>query len=267
MNGPRRQIGPRGVVAVTGSEAAAYLQGQVSQDIDAIPDGGAAWSLVLDPTGKLVAWFRIWRLGDGFRLDVDPGVMTALVARLDRFKLRTDVEFAPETGWSMESALDGPGDGDGWVDFDWPGFPVGQRLIPSVTAPTVDDGYEEARIRAAVPVMGVDIDDETIPAEGGQPLIEMSVSFTKGCYTGQELVARIDSRGGNVPRPLRVLESADGSALAVGATVVFDGQEIGTTTSAAGSVALGRILRKAEIGSAVEVGGVAATVIAPTGSA
>ena len=81
MNGPIRQVGPRGVVAVTGSEAAAYLQGQVSQDIDAIPDGGAAWSLVLDPTGKLVAWFRIWRVGDGFRLDVEPGAMAALVAR------------------------------------------------------------------------------------------------------------------------------------------------------------------------------------------
>ena len=63
--------------------------------------------------------------------------------------------------------------------------------------------------------MGRELTEDTIPGEGGQRLIDLSVSFTKGCYTGQELVARIDSRGGNVPRPVRVL-AADGEPGLVG---------------------------------------------------
>lgn len=261
------RIGPRGVVRVTGSEAAAYLQGQVSQDVDAIPADGNAWSLVLDPNGKLVAWFRIWRTDDGFLLDVDPRALDGLVSRLERFRLRTDVAFAVETGWSMESVVDGTvGHGDWTTSFPWPGFVCAHRLVAAATDPVVDDGYEEARIRAAVPVVGVDLGDDTIPAEGGQSFIDLSVSFTKGCYTGQELVARIDSRGGNVPRPLRVIETIDGSAPAVGAPVELDGRELGTLTSVAGPVGLGRILRKADIGAVVTVGGVDARVVAPAGS-
>ena len=78
---------PRGVVRATGADAASYLNGQISQDIEAIPVGDAAWSLVLDPSGKLVAWFRVHRLDENeFVLDCEPGVVDALIARLERFK-------------------------------------------------------------------------------------------------------------------------------------------------------------------------------------
>ncbi|MGO8056067.1 CAF17-like 4Fe-4S cluster assembly/insertion protein YgfZ, partial [Rhizobium leguminosarum] len=85
---------------------------------------------------------------------------------------------------------------------------------------------------------GVDVDGDTIPAEAGRWTIEQGVSFTKGCYTGQELVARIDSRGGNVPRPLRVLRF-DGPVDAGGEVLDAEGQVVGRITSAAGDVALG----------------------------
>ncbi|MDW3218461.1 MAG: hypothetical protein R8F63_07580 [Acidimicrobiales bacterium] len=259
----------RGVVRVTGDEAASYLQGQISQDVDRLAPGDSAWSLVLDPAGKLVAWFRLWAQEDGFLLDTEPAAVDALVARLERFKLRTDASFVVEGGWMLESTLETRG-ATGVPDtpltawFDWPGFGCHERLTTDDLTPELDPAYEEARIRAACPRLGVDIDDETIPGEGGQPLIDLSVSFTKGCYTGQELVARIDSRGGNVPRPLRVIEAE--AELAVGAGVAFDGQDVGLLTSASGPVGLGRILRKAGIDSEVTVGGVAARVIAPTAS-
>ena len=85
------------------------------------------------------------------------------------------------------------------------------------------------------------------PAEAGQWLIDASVDFTKGCFTGQELVARIDSRGGNVPRHLRALVAPDG-VLEPGATLVADGQEVGAVTSVAphpagGTVALAYVGR------------------------
>ena len=101
--------------------------------------------------------------------------------------------------------------------------------------------------------MGAELTEATIPAEAGQWLIEASVSFTKGCYTGQELVARIDSRGGNVPRPLRGL-LVDGDPAPVGASVSRDGKEVGHVTSSARSEALGAIALAPDQPRSVEVG-------------
>ncbi|MCH1435413.1 MAG: hypothetical protein L7U56_07055, partial [Acidimicrobiales bacterium] len=178
----------RDTIRVEGPDAAVYLQGQISQDIDAIGVGETAWSLVLQPNGKLASWFRIHRVAEQeFLLDTDEGHGSGLVARLERFKLRTDATIDVS-----DTQLPAP--------VTWPGAP--------------DPSDERQRILAGMPKMGAELTDETIPGEGGQQLIDLSVSFTKGCYTGQELVARIDSRGGNVPRPIRVIQ-ADGE-LAVG---------------------------------------------------
>ena len=88
----------REAVRVSGPDAAAYLQGQISQDIESLADGEVAWSLVLQPTGKLDAWFRIQRVdGETFLLDIDAGHRDTLVARLRRFLLRTDATCAPHT--------------------------------------------------------------------------------------------------------------------------------------------------------------------------
>lgn len=256
----------RCVVRVTGDDAATYLQGQISQDVEQIEVGSSAWSLVLQPNGKFTAWFRLHRIDESeFVIDAEPSVGDALVARLERFKLRTAVEFTVEDGWEMVSvrgdetppAIDGV---EVQAGFVWPGFEgtdlLGRSLGPT---PEVDSAeFERARIEATVPRSGVDLDEDTIPAEGGASLIDLSVSFTKGCYTGQELVARINSRGGNVPRPLRTLR-AD-TALRAGASVMADGAEVGTVSSVADSLGLARVLRKVEPGSTVEVDGAAATV-------
>ena len=93
----------RGVVRITGADAATYLQGQVSQDVDALDPGDVAWSLVLDPTGKFVAAFRLHRLGDDeFLLDTEPVSIEPLAARLARFRLRSDVTIEAEPGWRRD---------------------------------------------------------------------------------------------------------------------------------------------------------------------
>jgi folate-binding protein YgfZ len=101
--------------------------------------------------------------------------------------------------------------------------------------------------------MGAELTDRTIPAEAGQWVIDTSVSFTKGCFTGQELVARIDSRGGNVPRQLRGLVLSGGDAAPADAAVVVDGDEVGTVTSVARTVALAHIGRRITPPAAAEV--------------
>jgi len=228
----------RDTIRVEGPDAAAYLQGQISQDVDAIGVGETAWSLVLQPNGKLASWFRIHRVAEQeFLLDTDEGHGSGLVARLERFKLRTDATIDVS-----DTQLPAP--------VMWPGAP--------------DPSDERQRILAGMPKMGAELTDETIPGEGGQQLIDLSVSFTKGCYTGQELVARIDSRGGNVPRPIRVIQ-ADGE-LAVGDEVRFDGDVVGVITSASGDVALAPLMRRVEVGDSVEVGSLSARVVEPAGS-
>lgn len=228
----------RETVRVAGPDAAAYLQGQISQDVDALTPGDTAWSLVLQPTGKVDAWFRIHRVdGESFLLDVDAGFGETLIRRLQRFLLRTDAVVE-----STDEAITTP--------VAWPGLD--------------DPGDERQRILTGLPRMGTELTDETIPGEGGQRLIDLSVSFTKGCYTGQELVARIDSRGGNVPRPIRILQAT--GDVAVGDEVRVDDEVVGIVTSAAGDVALAALKRKVEIGDQVDVAGIAAAVIEPAGS-
>ena len=271
---------PRDAVLVTGNDAASYLQGQISQDVDAVDVGTSAWSLVLAPQGKVDAWFRLTRREDGsFVLDLDTGFGERLIARLERFRLRVDVSFEVLAGWKM-LAVRGPRaveeefdtvDAEVRAHLDWPGFCGIDLLGPSPAPPPGllaggPDDLEAARIRAGWPAMGRELTERTIPAEIAG-LIESSVSFTKGCYTGQELVARIDSRGGNVPRPVRLLEIR-GGGVAPGAAITVDGKTVGEVTSAAAdpasvtTVALGPVHRRVEPPASAEVNGMPATVLA-----
>ena len=271
---------------VTGADAASYLQGQISQDVEAVAPGTSAWSLVLAPQGKVGAWFRLTRRDDGsFVLDVDAGFGEVLTARLERFRLRVDVSFESLEGWRMLSArgdaaedprLDAV-DAEVRAAVAWPGFSGIDLLGPDVTSPAGltlagADDWEAARIRAGWPAMGRELTERTIPAEVGG-LLESSVSFTKGCYTGQELVARIDSRGGNVPRPLRLLEIDGGEPVEPGTEITVDGRPVGKVASAAVdeaggvTVALGPVHRRVEPPATAEVAGMAATVLATPASA
>jgi tRNA-modifying protein YgfZ len=247
---------PRDVVRVTGPDAVSFLQGQVSQDVDRLAPGASAWSFVLQPQGKVDAWFRVSRPaeGDGLLLDVDGGFGDALVQRLERFKLRTKADFERLADWRCVAVrgVDGP------RRAGWPGVDGHDLLGPSPEPPAgVAEGtlgqYEALRIECGVPAMGRELTERTIPAEAGAWVIEASVSFTKGCYTGQELVARIDSRGGNVPRHLRGL-ILDGDAVpAPGAAVTIEGDDVGSVTSAAWSDRLDAVVALAYVKRDVDV--------------
>jgi folate-binding protein YgfZ len=207
-------------ITVVGPDAAAYLQGQLSQDVAALGVGASAWSLLLQPSGKLGSWLWVTRVADdGFDLDVEPVAVEAVLARLQRFKLRTDAEIR---GPVESNESNEPDESDESDESD-----------------EQAERDEAIRIEAGVPRMGAEIIDEVMPAELGQWLIDRSVSFTKGCYTGQELVARVDSRGGNVPRHLRGLV-VDGAVVPpAGAEIMVDDKVVGSVTSSARSAALG----------------------------
>jgi folate-binding protein YgfZ len=233
----------RDVVRVWGPDAVSYLQGQISQDVEALDVGASAWSLVLQPQGKVEAWVRATRVaGDEVVLDLDGGFGAALVTRLARFKLRVKADIEP-LEWRCvavrgPAAVKPPPPPGGIVArAEWPlvgGWDLlGPEPTPPDGMPAVSAGaYEVRRIEAGLPRMGAELTERTIPAEAG--LVDVSVSFTKGCYTGQELVARIDSRGGHVPHRLRGLRLPAGAPVPEpGADVEVDGRSVGSVTSAA----------------------------------
>jgi folate-binding protein YgfZ len=268
----------RDVVRVAGPEAVAYLQGQLSQDVEDLDVGTTAWSFLLQPTGKVDAWLRATRTAaDEVVLDADAGHRDALLARLRRFLLRTKAEIDP-LDWRAV-ALRGPGSvaaaGDAAAELrvpaGWPGVEGADLLGPAVTIPAEVtsvglEAYDSLRIRAGVPALGAELTEATIPAEAGPWVIAESVDFTKGCFTGQELVARIDSRGGHVPRLVRGVDLPGDEAPAVGAAVTVEGHEVGRLTSLAprpggGHVGLAVVGRAVVPPAAARVGEVEATVV------
>ncbi|MDZ7673606.1 MAG: hypothetical protein U5K30_00840 [Acidimicrobiales bacterium] len=257
----------RDVVRVAGPEAESYLQGQLSQDLDALAVNTSTWTFVLQPQGKVDTWARITKTAsDCFLLDTDPGAGAGLHERLSRFLLRTKADVDQLELPAI--AVRGP-------DAPHGELPDGVLRLPLVgpgvegydllgEGATIPDGVEEGdearleadRIEHGVPRMGRELTHSTIPAEVGQWIIDESVSFTKGCFVGQELVARIDSRGGNVPKTLRALVLD--LPVEPGATVTADGPASAVTSAAVsehlGPIALAFLGRKVEPGVGVVVG-------------
>ncbi|MDQ3470390.1 MAG: hypothetical protein M3487_11590, partial [Actinomycetota bacterium] len=184
----------RDAVEVRGEDALRYLQGQVSQDLAPLTVGDSCWTFVLQPTGKIDVLARVWRrAGDAFVLDTDAGHGDVLVARLARFKIRVqaDIEPLPWRAVAVRGTADGErpaGSVVGWWGRDY------DVLAEAPTAPAgIDeadrDTLQRTRVEAGWPAMGAEITTgETIPAETG--IAAVAVSYTKGCYPGQELVER-----------------------------------------------------------------------------
>ncbi len=246
---------PRDFVRAAGPDVVPFLQGQLSQDVAGLSTGASTWALLLQPQGKVVGFLRVLRVAEEeFVLETDAGFADAVIERLNRFKLRVKADLDP-LDWKCV-AVRGPRSHElveRGVVADWPGLPgadlIGESVSPPQGVPWCSpEAYEAVRIEAGIPVMGRELDESTIPAEAG--VVDRSVSFTKGCYTGQELVARIDSRGGNVPRRLRGVVL--GEEAPVGAAVEADGKEVGRLTSVAYSPGLGASVALAYVRRAVE---------------
>jgi tRNA-modifying protein YgfZ len=277
----------RGVVHVTGADATSFLQSLLSQDLDAVADGGAVHALLLTPQGKLDVDLRARRVSASeWWLDTWEGLGEPARAALRRFKVRVDVELTDESDSSGVVAVRGDDaalldrvavpDDVGVVPVAWAGAPGVDLVGPADAVDRVAEGLvgaggsvgssadlEALRIAAGIPRQGLDTDERTIPQEAF--LERDAVSFTKGCFLGQELVCRIDTRG-HVNRHLRGLRLAEEAGR--GAALAVDGTDVGTVTSAAvhptlGPIALAMVRREVEPGATVTVGdpGGAATLV------
>lgn len=293
-----------GVVEVTGKDTWSFLQNLVSQDLDPLVDGAGAHSLLLDPKGRILSEFRILRVGDAAWLVTanSPG----LTETLSRYRIRVDVDITDRSGESSLLSVRGgdatvaavdalgtsvpsddhahasvPGfEGSRAIRLTWAGEPgldilgpendlaaIRARLVDRNVPALDDETFERLRVETGVPRLGVDFDESTLPHE--VLLDRDAVSFTKGCFLGQEIVGRIDARG-RAPKLLRRIEIPDGSTTVPGAGSEVhdgDGKTLGTLTSVAtrdggGAVGLAILPVAVEPPADVTVDGVPARALA-----
>ncbi len=197
----------------------------------------------MTPKSRLIAPLRVWRRGpEDFLLLTEPELGEVVRAQLvrSRFAAKCEIELEVHTSALVFGEVEGlPGELPGTVEV------LDANLVPTVEA----DELERARIEAGVPAWGKELDDAILPAEAG--LDETHVSFTKGCYPGQEPIARLRHRG-HVNRRLRVLEVASARP---GDEIAHDGKPVGRVTSAVPGLALGYVRTEVPDGAELSVGG------------
>ena len=287
----------QGRLVVRGPDRRSWLQGLLTNDIDALEAGRGCYAACLTAQGRLVSDIRLLELGDRLLCDVPPEVIQALQARLEEFIITEDVAVEDVTGTLARVAVYGPSSAKVVVTLSrdspvelaarlegllrnehlpiastWgqltvarsrelriPGFDVychaddRDEVIRTVTAggaaPLNEATWEVLRIEGAIPRFGPDMDDETIPLEAG--IEDEAISFTKGCYVGQEIIVRVLHRGqGRVAWKLVGLRLDQAAKIpGAGAELRRDEKEAGRLTSVAlspeaGPIALGYVHRE-----------------------
>jgi tRNA-modifying protein YgfZ len=268
----------RGKLALTGSEAKDFLQGQVTNDIESLEPGHGCYAAFLTHKGKMLGDMRVLDLGDELLLDTERVALQELFSMIRRYKLGRDVELHKRTvelrllsligprteTFGLQNEHDNRRDEIGGVSVVLVRTDVGVDVfVPAegvaavraaLDVPEVgEDVAEIVRVERGRPRYGAELDDGVIPQEAG--LNERAVSFTKGCYVGQETVARLHYRG-KPNRHLRGLRlsapAAPGDDLVLGEKVVGRLATV-VESPAFGPIALALVRREAAPGDTVAV--------------
>jgi folate-binding protein YgfZ len=238
---------PRAYVGVKGPDALDLLQRLLSNDVSQ----EVCEALLLTPKARVIAPLVVWRRGeDDFLLLTEPELGETVITHLTRMRLRSDVDIALEEHTSAVVI----GGSDGIPTADYGALAV--EVLDAGLEPTIPESdLEVLRIRAGTPRWGREIDDRIMPAEAG--LDERAISFTKGCYPGQEPVARLHHRG-HPNRGLRVVEISGSDVPDYDAELVYEGTVVGRVTSAARDgnriIALGYVRREVPADALLAVG-------------
>ena len=252
---------PRSFVAVRGPDAAAYLNRMVSNEVESLAVGESCEALLLTPKARIVAPLRAWRRADDdFLLLTEPEAGERLARELVRARFAAKCEIALEEHGSVvvlgaDDLVVNHHEVVANHDYGVPAVGLLDADPPEGAEPIAEEELERLRILARTPRLGRELDDRVMPAEAG--LEHRAISFTKGCYPGQEPVARLHFRG-HPNRGLRVIVLDGGELPAYDAELVHDGKAVGRITSAArdaerGMVALAYVRREVPADVALEL--------------
>jgi tRNA-modifying protein YgfZ len=228
----------RGVIAVEGDDRVAFLQGLVSNDIESVRPGQAVWTALLTAQGKWLADFFVFSDGGILLLDCESAQIPMLIQRLSRYRLRmkASLRAVPDLGvyvaWPTRPTVGGIASPDPRLpNFAWR-ILSGEPLSVSVTP----DDWDRYRLEAGLPEGSKDLEpDRSVLLEAGFDELG-GVSWSKGCYMGQELTARTKYRGLVKRRLVPVF--VDGALPPVGTVVLKDGMDVGTMRSGRDGIGL-----------------------------
>jgi folate-binding protein YgfZ len=235
----------RGYVAVSGPEAADFLERMLSNDVASLEPGEARPALLLTPKSRIVAPLRVVREGpESFLLITEVALAETVSSTLlrARFAAKCDIEVKPYRGYLQL----GPGEGIRTDDY---GVEAVESWAEGEREAVPAEDLEPLRIEAGTPAWGKELDETILPAEAG--LDETHVSFTKGCYPGQEPIARLHYRG----RPNRRLRVLEVEAASPGDEIFLGEKAVGRVTSAVSGRALGYVRREVADDAALSIGG------------
>ena len=298
------QLPERGVLEVSGADRVRWLDGMISADVKALAVGGGAPGLLLTRQGRIVADLHVLARSDSFWLELEASALTGVRQRLAGYVIADDVTLQVRSNDLMRLAVEGPRAQErlaaagadlsgvaphGWRELAIAGAPVtlaaygftglggfqlfvpadaaeavGRCLLESGIAPASSDTLECLRIAAGVPWLGRELDETVLPAEAR---LEAAISTSKGCYTGQEVVTRMRSRG-RVGHLLVGLRFESQTLPAHGAEISGPAGRIGQLTSRVlspdeGAIGLGFVRAEAaEPGTSVRVAGAPARIVA-----
>ena len=258
-------LGHRRVVAVEGEDRVSFLQGLVSQDMEQAAPGFALWSALLTPQGKWLAEFFVFSDGSRLLLDVEATQQEMIVTRLSRFKLRAKVAISA-TPYTVQVAWDGaaPEVPKGIVAADPRLEAAGWRIIadtPLAETATVA-AWDEHRIALGLPDGSRDLEGEkTVLLEAGFDELN-GISWTKGCYMGQELTARTRYRGLLKRRLVPVMIA--GPVPEPGTPIMSEDREVGTMRSASNAQGLAVLRIEALTGGTLACGSATLTPVVPS---
>ena len=219
----------RGVLTITGADRAAWLQGLVTNDVASLAPGETRYAAYLTPQGRMITDLNVISRADRLLLDVPAPLAASLRERLDGLIFAEDAQVLDSSATLEVWSSIGPNDGAIINVIVEAGQPHG------VSYPEINlDTFEVVRIERGIPRFLADMDTETIPLEAG--IEDRAISFTKGCYVGQEVIVRVTHRGGGRVAKKLVRWKADPSAAVVplaGARIFSEARDIGRVTSAA----------------------------------
>ena len=219
----------RGVLTITGADRAAWLQGLVTNDVASLAPGETRYAAYLTPQGRMITDLNVISRADRLLLDVPAPLAASLRERLDGLIFAEDAQVLDSSATLEVWSSIGPNDGAIIDVIVEAGQPHG------VSYPEINlDTFEVVRIERGIPRFLADMETETIPLEAG--IEDRAISFTKGCYVGQEVIVRVTHRGGGRVAKKLVRWKADPSAAVVplaGARIFSEARDIGRVTSAA----------------------------------
>jgi folate-binding protein YgfZ len=298
------RLASRGVIEVAGADRVRWLDGMISADVQALRSGQGAWGLLLTRQGRVVADLHVLAREESLWLELESSIVETVQKRLESYVIADDVTLRDGSAAWARLALEGKGAqmvlesaagspvtlaSGAWCELTIAAVPVGvaaygftgqpafqlfapreaeaalvETLLAAGAAQATADTLECLRIESGLPRVGFELDETVLPAEAG---LEAAISETKGCYTGQEVVARMRTRGRAAHR-LVGLRFEAASLPARGAEIAQDGSRIGQLTSsvlspAQGAIGLGYVKSAAATpGSEVEVDGASARIAA-----